>query len=133
MNTNEAIQQLLNYLQDFKVHPRFIKELSSLLKKELKGKEKKFFNILITQLKNIQEFKTMIHTVDSNEKLLGYDGNFYSIHLQQSQFNVRFLVHITDGDIELLVAFYERGGKKATNYSQYEGILEDRLNDLKGN
>ena len=133
MNTNEAIQQLLNYLQDFKVHPSFIKELSSLLKKELKGKEKKFFNILITQLKNIQEFKTMIYTVDSNEKLLGYDGNFYSIHLQQSQFNVRFLVHITDGSIELLVAFYERGGKKATNYSQYEGILEDRLNDLKGN
>lgn len=46
MNTRDAIHQLLIYLEDFQVHPRFIKELSALLKKELKGKEQKFFTCL---------------------------------------------------------------------------------------
>lgn len=131
MNTKNAIEQLSIYLDDFQVHPRFIKELSDLLKKELKGKEQKFFTLLITQLKNIQEFGPLIHTIDSNEKLLKCNGNFYSIHLQQSQFNIRLLVHITDSDRQLLVAFYERSGKKSTNYTQYIKVLENRLNDLK--
>ena len=47
MNTRDAIHQLLIYLEDFQVHPRFIKELSALLKKEFKGKEQKFFTLLI--------------------------------------------------------------------------------------
>lgn len=132
MNTKEALQLLKNYLEDFKIHPRFFRELSSLLKKELKGKEAKFFKSLVTQLKNIQDFGVLVHTIDGNEKILGMDGHFYSIHFSQSQFNIRFLVHISDDNIaSLLVAFYERGGKKATDYSQYTQILLSRLNEIK--
>lgn len=130
MNTRDAIHQLLIYLEDFQVHPRFIKELSALLKKELKGKEQKFFTLLITQLKNIQEFGSMIYMIDSNEKLFKNKEIFYSIHLQQAQFNVRLLIHISDTNAQLLAAFYERSGKKSTDYTQYIEVLEHRLDEL---
>lgn len=130
MNTRDAIHQLLIYLEDFQVHPRFIKELSALLKKEFKGKEQKFFTLLITQLKNIQEFGSMIYMIDSNEKLFKNKEIFYSIHLQQAQFNVRLLIHISDTNAQLLAAFYERSGKKSTDYTQYIEVLEHRLDEL---
>ncbi len=130
MNTRDAIHQLLIYLEDFQVHPRFIKELSALLKKELKGKEQKFFTLLITQLKNIQEFGSMIYMIDSNEKLFKNKEIFYSIHLQQAQFNVRLLIHISDTNAQLFAAFYERSGKKSTDYTQYIEVLEHRLDEL---
>lgn len=47
MNTKEAFEQLKEYFSAFAesscFHPLFMKELSSLLKKELKGSEKSFF------------------------------------------------------------------------------------------
>ncbi|MDO4602369.1 MAG: hypothetical protein Q4B37_08880 [Eubacteriales bacterium] len=134
MNTKEALQLLIFYLGSFSLHPQFLKELQNLLKKELKGKESRFFKLLVTQLKNIQDFGVMVHTVDSNEKIQGLDGHFYSIHFSQSQFNIRFLIHISDDNVaSFLSAFYERGGKKATDYSQYTSVLLSRLKDMEGN
>lgn len=132
MNTKEALTLLIGELSGFRMHERFIKELSALLKKELKGKEKRFFNILTTQLKNISNFGVMVHTVDDNEIIHGGDGHFYSIHFKQSQFNVRFLVYIfDDGTAYFLSAFYERSGKRATDYTNHIPALEQRLKDLK--
>lgn len=132
MNTKEALALLIGELNEFRLHKRFIKELSALLKKELKGKEERFFKILITQLKNIKDFGVMVHTVDDNEIIHGGDGHFYSIHFQQSQFNVRFLIYIfDDGTAYFLSAFYERSGKKATDYTRHIPSLEQRLKDLK--
>lgn len=134
MNTQEALQILLSYLENFEVHPLFLKELSSILKSELKGKEKKFFKLLITQLKNIQDFGVMVHTVDSNEKIHGLDGHFYSIHFTQSQFNVRFIIYIPDNKpAYFLTAFYERAGKRATDYSKNTKVLLSRLKEMKEN
>lgn len=134
MNTKEALQLLISYLGSLTMHPQFLKELQNLLKKELKGKENRFFKLLVTQLKNIQDFGVMVHTVDSNEKIHGLDGHFYSIHFTQSQFNIRFLIHISDDNVvSFLSAFYERGGKKATDYSQYTSVLLSRLKDMEGN
>ena len=134
MNTKEALQLLKSYLENFAMHPLFLKELASLLKNELKGKESRFFKLLVTQLKNIQDFGIMVHTVDSNEKIQGLDGHYYSIHFTQSQFNIRFLIHISnDNAVYFLSAFYERGGKKATDYSQYSSVLPSRLKDMEEN
>lgn len=128
MNTKEAIELLQHNLGHLKIHPLFMKELSSLLKKDLKGKESHFFKILVNQLKNIEMFGILVHQTDNNEILRGLDGHFYSIHLSQSQFNVRLLIHISeDNRVYFLSAFYERGKKKATDYSQYLPVLSDRL------
>ena len=73
--------------------PKFLEELRTLLKTDLKGKESIFFKILTTQLSNIKNFGSKIYTIDSNEILQGADGHYYSIHLQKSQFNVRLIVY----------------------------------------
>lgn len=132
MNTKEALSILIRELGEFPVHPRFMDELISLLKKELKGKEARFFKLLITQLKNVKDFGIMVHTVDNNEKIHGGDGHFYSIHLQQSQFNVRLLVYICDdGTAYFLSAFYERSGKRASDYTKNITVLSTRLEEMK--
>ena len=43
MNTNDALKLLSNLLGDFHIHPLFLEEFSSLLKKDIKGKEKQLF------------------------------------------------------------------------------------------
>lgn len=133
MNTKNALERLSLFLgEDFLLHPRFLDELSSLIAKELKGKEERFFKILATQLSNIKNFGIMVHTVDSNEQIHGGDGHFFSIHLQQSQFNIRFLIYIRDdGKAFFLCAFYERSNKKATDYTKYTPILSSRRNYFK--
>lgn len=136
MNKKNALLLLKEYLDEytFDLHPRFFKELSDLLAKDLKGKEERFFKLLIAQLKNMQTFGVMVHNVDSNEKLQVRDSHFYSIHLKQSQFNVRLLVHISDaGKCTLLCAFNERSGKKSTDYTNYIPVLQKRLNDMEVN
>ncbi len=133
MNTNDMLKQLASLLVSFSVHPKFISELSSLLKKDLKGKEAEFFKILTTQLNNIKCFGSNIYMVDSNEKLQGADGHYFSIHLQKSQFNVRLIVYIDDTNIPyFLCAFNERSGKSRTNYSAYTAVMEERINYFLG-
>lgn len=133
MNKDEAFKLLELYLGEFEKHPLFIKELQDLLKKELKGKEKQFFPMLITQLNNLRSFGIAIAQVDGHERLKGDGCDFYSIHIQRKEFNVRLLVYIAgNGEPYLLSAFYERGGKKKTDYSEKIKVLKSRLADMIG-
>ena len=131
MNTKEILETLVKHFSDFILHDQFVKELHALLKKDLRGQEKDFFNCLATQLSNIKTFGTMVHTTDANEKLKGADGHYYSIHLARKQFNVRFIVNIqNDGTPYFLCAFFEKSGKKATDYSAYTKVMEKRFKEL---
>ena len=116
MNTNDMLAILAKLFDSFSFHDLFIKELSSILKKDLKGKEERFFKMLSTQLNHIRTF-----------------GHYYSIHLQQSQFNVRLLVYISDNDTSyFLCAFNEKSGKRKTDYSAYTKVMQERLKDFGG-
>lgn len=124
MNKDEAIKLLEEYLGDFKIHPLFFKELATLLQKDLKGKEKQFFDTLIKQLGYLASYGVAIANIDSHERLKEKGRDFFSIHLQRKQFNVRFLVYIDNsGKSFLLSAFNERAGKKVSDYSQKIPIL----------
>lgn len=133
MNTEDMLKELATLLNFFSIHPKFLEELRTLLKKDLKGKEASFFKILTTQLNNIKNFGSQVYKVDSNEILQGADGHYYSIHLQKSQFNVRLIVYITDDNISyFLCAFNERSGKSRTNYSAYIAVMKERINYFLG-
>jgi len=133
MNTKEILTELAKLFNGFIIHERFIKELRDLLLTKLRGKEASFFNCLTTQLRNIKDFGVLVDRTDNNEKIKGYDGHYYSIHLQKSQFNVRLLVYINDDSIPyFLCAFYEEEGKRHTSYSQYTSTLENRYEELLG-
>ena len=121
MNTEDMLKELASLLNSFFIHPKFLEELRTLLKTDLKGKESIFFKILTTQLSNIKNFGSKIYTIDSNEILQGADGHYYSIHLQKSQFNVRLIVYIN-----------ERSGKNRTNYSTYTTVMKERINYFLG-
>ena len=128
MNLHKALEMLANTMSSFSFHPKFMEELYTLLKKDLKGKEAQFFKCLTTQLSYIKSLGVMVHNADGHEIIHGFDGHFYSIHLQQSQFNVRFLVHIDDyGTPVFLCAFYERSGHSKTGYDDYTDVLKERF------
>ncbi|MCD8222713.1 MAG: hypothetical protein LUD07_11155 [Clostridiales bacterium] len=130
MNKKEAFESLRKFLADYSFHPLFLEELKSLLNKELKGKERVFFKCLATQLNYIKLFGVMVHTTDGHEKIHGFDSHYYSIHLEHSQFNVRFLVHIDDKSTPtFLCAFYERSGHRTTSYEKYTSVLKTRYNE----
>ena len=131
MNTAEALEQLQKLFNEFHIHELCITEFAALLRNELKGKERQFFKTLTFQLNNLRTFGSQVHLIDSNERIKGMDGHYYSIHFQGSQFNIRLLVYISDDSaIYLLCIFYERGGKKRTSYERYKPTLKTRLNDL---
>ena len=133
MNTNDMLAILAELFDSFSFHELFLEELGSLLKKDLKGKENRFFKMLSTQLNHIRTFGRAIYTVDGHEILQGADGHYYSIHLQQSQFNVRLLVQISDDDTPyFLCAFNEKSGKRKTDYSAYTKVMQERLKDFGG-
>lgn len=133
MKTKEALEILCKSFTSYSFHPQFLIELKELLQNDLKGKENRFFKCLTTQLSYIKNLGITVNQADGHEIILGFDGHFYSIHLQQSQFNVRFLVHINDDGTPLfLCAFNERAGHKETSYKKYIPVLEERFNEMQG-
>lgn len=132
MNTKDILEIMEKLFSGFLFHPKFIGEMHSLLKKELSGKEGQFFKMLGTQLSNIRNFGPMIHTIDNNEKLKGLTRTYYSIHLQNNQFNVRLIIYFHNNNPLFLCAFYERKGKRYTDYSNYKKNLDLRLNQMLG-
>lgn len=143
MNTNEALKLLLKYLlpfqsDDIMIHPDFLKDIKNLLKKELKGSEAKFFQQMVTQLDNIKQSGKNVHKIDGNEILsgVGNDANgqpwdLYSIHLSSDKYNIRFIVKFNEQSTPcLLYAFYERTGKRKTDYTVPKKISKERFLEL---
>lgn len=131
MDTKEIQKTLTRLFANFILHAQFIKEIKDLLKKDLRGKESPFFQSLTTQLNNIKSFGRLVYRVDNNEILKGGDGHYYSIHLENKQFNVRMIVYIRDDGIPyFLCCFYERAGKRRTDYTAYTSVMQQRLEEL---
>ena len=133
MNTKEALKQLAQKLcgYDFIFHPKFLEELRSLLSKELKGKEDKFFKCLTNQLKYIHDFGILVYQTDGHEQIKGFDGHYFSIHIEGKEFNIRFLVHISNtGTSHFLCAFYEKAGHRKDDYTSYTDVLKQRFREL---
>ena len=133
MKTKEALEMLCKAFVGFSFHPQFIKELGYLLQNDLKGKEARFFKCLTTQLSYIRNLGVAVNNADGHEIIDGFDGHYYSIHIQQKQFNVRFLVHIDNcGNSVFLCAFNERAGHRQTGYENYTDILQERFKEMQG-
>lgn len=143
MNKDEALRLLSEYLSlrqnDFVIHPEFIRKIKGLLKKEIKGSEAKFFQQMITQLDNIKLSGKNVHKIDGNEILsgvgndaLGNPWSLYSIHLSSDRYNVRFIIKFDDQSVPfLLYAFYERTGKRKTDYTVPIKISKERFLEIR--
>ena len=59
------------------------------------------------------------------------DRDYYSLHLSGKNFNFRLLMAFDEKDTpKFLVAFYERAGKKKTDYTQYKKVLDSRFEEV---
>ena len=145
MNILEALEILSGYLlkydEKFIFHPEFIEDVRKLLRNELKGQEKKFFQGLVTQLENINSHKRGVYKIDGNEilKNIGRDsyGNLYefqSIHINSNQFNIRLIIYF-DEEVHpyFLAAFYEKDGqhRSKNSYKKQIPIAKYRLGELR--
>lgn len=137
MKKEEIIQMLQECLEEgnqngFVFHKQFLQELGALLK-NASGSEKEIFNLLVRQLGYVRDFNRRVNEVDSNEIIKHTKRCYYSLHLQGGRFNIRLIISfMMDNTPVFLVAFYERSGKKKTNYSNYIEILDNRFKEIEG-
>lgn len=128
MNQNQFIARLSELLDRIRYFPALISELSDILSQS--GREKVFFRLLINRL---QQLNTCGINAVMLEEFENLGNELYSMHLSSSGFNIRILYSfLPNCDPVLLLAFYERGGKKKTDYTPYIGPALSRLSEVKG-
>lgn len=134
MNKKEAFLQLNRVLeeyqnQEYRFHRFFIKELADLVT-DAKGHEKELFMLLVKQLCFVSALKRQVHLADSNEKIKYLEKEYYSLHLSAKNFNIRMLMTFDNDDNPVfLAAFYERAGKRNTDYTKWKMVLAERYKE----
>lgn len=134
MNKKEILSTLAKdleeYLQQgFHFHPLFMKEFKSLLQ-DASGHEKEIFSLLIKQLNFVKVLQKQVYTADGNEIIRYLEKEYYSLHLNGKNFNLRLLMTFDENDNPLfLAAFFERAGKRASDYTNWKKILDSRYNE----
>ena len=77
------------------------------------------------KLNEMEKLKNLIHGVRYHPLLLD------SMHLESKNFNYRILFSFMENGETLLHLFYERQGKRHTDYSRHTPIAQIRLQELK--
>ena len=121
-------KQLSGMFANIDTHPLLASDITHIIKES--GLEKQFLSKLRTQLLILNEYKDSAHIrfPDSFEKLR-HTKNLYSMKLKNRQYNIRILYTFQKDGTILLYAFYERSGKRSSDYSKPIKIAKERLRD----
>lgn len=127
MNRDEVLRYWMNCFSSIEVSDYLVPELVSLIAES--GSESAIFRILIMRITMLQSLT--VNAVQHKEFESIGDGLF-SMHLAGKGFNIRILYSfLPDRSPVLLLAFYERGGKRKTDYSEYIAPALSRLNKIR--
>lgn len=135
MNKKEALKVLAKNLEEylqqgFRFHSAFMKEFKELLH-NASGNEKEIFSLLIKQLNFVKLLKNQVYTADGNEIIKYLEKEYYSLHLSGKNFNFRLIMTLDEKDNPVfLAAFYERAGKKVSDYTQWKKVLANRYSEM---
>ncbi len=113
MNRDKFLVELYKYLSEVV----FTQELSDSLEDIAVGSgyESDFFKLLFMRLRQLSVLG--VHAVNL-EEFENIGSGIYSMHLASRKFNIRILyAFFPNGQPVLLLAFYERAGKKKTDYT----------------
>lgn len=125
--SQEIFEELRAELEQFILYDGLLKELSKILNGS--GVKERFFKMLITRLRFLRQYgKTAQEHHKEYERI---DAELYSMHLSSRDFNIRILYSFTSDGCILLHGFYERGGKKNTDYTKSLPIAKSRLHEIK--
>lgn len=127
MNRETILLYLENFFASLLYHPDIKLELVSLL--TASGFEKRFLTLLI---KRIQQLATYGINATNLEEFELLNNGLYSMHLAGKGFNIRILYSfLSNRKPVLLLAFYERWGKRKTDYTPYFGPVKLRLEHMR--
>ena len=129
MNKQEALRRLAELLGSFSIslHPAVLDEIMSIITNS--GCESRVFATLSKRLFFLSEYGNQAQFYHEEFEHLG--RGIYSMHVAVASLNIRVLYAFRDPDTILLLAFYERGGKKKTDYTSKIKEAEKRLDELK--
>ncbi|WP_283608321.1 hypothetical protein [Faecalispora anaeroviscerum] len=125
----ERLTNLFNCFANVYVHKECVQEILELTNRT--GMESRF-------LKKLKEYLVRLKNDGPNaigqnglENLGGNDcANMYSMHFESSNYNLRIIFSITDDGTLLLHTFYEKSGKKVTEYSSHLPVAQKRLQQM---
>lgn len=126
MNKRDFLEKLKEALIAFVIHDELIIELLTLLQGS--GNEKAFLAILVKRLRFLIDLgiQATIH-----EEFEPISEGIYSFHLSGKRYNIRILYgFLSNRRPALLMAFYERAGHKATDYTGKVHIALERLAEM---
>jgi hypothetical protein len=127
MNKDGVLVQLAEYLGAFRCHANLFGEIAGIVAKS--GYERNFFALLVVQLHILTAQGKNSIRFAGFECLKHSDGELYSMHLDGRDFNLRILYSfLPDHTPVLLTAFFERGGKRTSDYTPYIPVAKERLN-----
>lgn len=127
MNKDEVLLYLRNYFASIDVSDELIPELLSLIAET--GVEASVFRILLQRL---QLLLSLGVTATRHKEFEPIKNGLYSMHLAGKNFNIRILYSfLSNRNPVLLLAFYEREGKRKTDYTPYIAPALARLQQFK--
>lgn len=127
MNIDEVRRYWMDSLASIGVSDALVSELVKIVAET--GNERSVFKIFIQRLFLLQSLGAL--AVQHKEFESIGDGLF-SMHLAGRNFNIRILYSfLPNRQPVLLLAFYERGGKRKTDYTPYKEPALSRLKQIK--
>lgn len=128
MNKDNVLELLLALLGDVVFSSRLVQEIVDIIAKN--GQEANFVKTLALRLRMLSMLGLQATQAKTFEPI--QDG-IYSMHLDNKVYNIRILyAFLPDQQPALLLAFYERGGKRKTDYTPYIEPAKARLKELIG-
>lgn len=115
MNKDEILHLFFNLFESIDATDLMTTRLFAIISES--GIEREVFRLLVARLSVLKELG--IHAVQHKE-FENIGRGLFSMHLQGHNFNIRILYSfLSDHRPVLLLTFYERQGKRKTDYSSY--------------
>ncbi len=127
MDIKDIIQAMLSSAHILQ-HPDFIDEFLGLIVGT--GQEKRVVTKLITKLQMISDLGLSLYTNQEFEHLSGHP-NLYSLHIETGNLNIRILYCYVLRKQVWLHAYFERSGKKVTEYESHIPTANRRMREFK--
>lgn len=116
MNKLKLFNELSNCFDNIKFHPKLISDILDIISNS--GNEAEFLSKFSTRLKFLNNYKEKAHLQrDKNFEKLKKCSDLYSMHVDCSKHNIRIIYSFLNNGTVLLYGFYERAGKRVTDYS----------------
>ena len=126
MNRDSILSYLEEYLGTFRCHANLFGDIVDIIARS--GYERSFFALLIVQLRILAAQGQNAIQVPGFERLKHAEGELYSMHLDGRDFNLRILYSfLPDHTPVLLTTFFERAGKRTSDYTPYIPAAKERL------